>query len=379
MANDENTAVNELIARASGGARVRGAEQGRAEPAPRPSRPVAAPYEAQLPTSYPVVSRAAIEPEDLPVDPTASPTWAHGAPQRPSRPSKFKPEHMVGTIVVRRSDRQASFSKLIVPMAVLVGVGMVIGGYVAIHGMRGSPEAPRAEVAATVRHAPAATPIDNAPRADSAAPSVEPAKPALVDVRIDSRPSGATVMSIENGRTQLIGDTPISAAFDPAREYDLVFTYPGQPTQVAHLAPRTMPRIAVTLGAPAVAPVVPAAPAAHAPPARVEKHAEPARSERAERSAPRAVEHRAEPKAEPKPAAEAAAAGQGTLMISSKPPCEIWIDGAATGLTTPQRAIPLSAGAHKITLVNAEKDLRKTVRVQITADETEKVIEDLQP
>ena len=29
-------------------------------------------------------------------------------------------------------------------------------------------------------------------------------------------------------------------------------------------------------------------------------------------------------------------------MISSKPPCEIVIDGKSTGLTTPQRAISLS-------------------------------------
>jgi hypothetical protein len=64
-------------------------------------------------------------------------------------------------------------------------------------------------------------------------------------------------------------------------------------------------------------------------------------------------------------------------MISSKPPCEIVIDGKPTGLTTPQRSIALAAGAHKITLINRENDLRKTITVQITASATEKVIEDL--
>lgn len=64
-------------------------------------------------------------------------------------------------------------------------------------------------------------------------------------------------------------------------------------------------------------------------------------------------------------------------MISAKPPCEILIDGEPTGLTTPQRAIPLRAGRHRITLVNREQDLEKTVAIQIEAGETEKVIQDL--
>jgi hypothetical protein len=63
-------------------------------------------------------------------------------------------------------------------------------------------------------------------------------------------------------------------------------------------------------------------------------------------------------------------------MISSKPPCEIVIDGKATGLTTPQRSIPLPAGTHKITLVNSAEGIKKTVSVQITADKPTKVIQD---
>jgi hypothetical protein len=63
-------------------------------------------------------------------------------------------------------------------------------------------------------------------------------------------------------------------------------------------------------------------------------------------------------------------------MISSKPPCEILIDGKPTGLTTPQRAIPLAPGAHKITLVNTAEGIKKTVSVQVTADKATKVIQD---
>jgi hypothetical protein len=64
-------------------------------------------------------------------------------------------------------------------------------------------------------------------------------------------------------------------------------------------------------------------------------------------------------------------------MISAKPPCEILIDAEPTGLTTPQRAIPLRAGRHRITLVNREQDLEKTLAIQVAAGETAKVIEDL--
>ncbi|HEY6179899.1 MAG TPA: PEGA domain-containing protein, partial [Kofleriaceae bacterium] len=78
-----------------------------------------------------------------------------------------------------------------------------------------------------------------------------------------------------------------------------------------------------------------------------------------------------------RPRSERTEPGVGTLMISSKPPCEIVIDGRATGLTTPQRAIALSAGSHRVTLRNSEKSIRKTLTVQIAANATEKVIEDL--
>jgi hypothetical protein len=79
----------------------------------------------------------------------------------------------------------------------------------------------------------------------------------------------------------------------------------------------------------------------------------------------------------PAPKAEKAVGGTGVLMISSKPPCEIHVDGKATGLMTPQRALSLSAGKHKITLVNPAQKIKKSFAVQITANESTKVIQDL--
>ena len=63
-------------------------------------------------------------------------------------------------------------------------------------------------------------------------------------------------------------------------------------------------------------------------------------------------------------------------MISSKPPCEIVVDGKSTHLQTPQRALPLPAGAHTITLVNAQMHIKKTLAVDIVAKKPTKVIQD---
>lgn len=75
-------------------------------------------------------------------------------------------------------------------------------------------------------------------------------------------------------------------------------------------------------------------------------------------------------------AAASVQAGEGTLMISSKPPCEIAIDGVATVLTTPQRAIKLRAGKHKVTLFNLEHKIDKTFDVTIKSGKATKLIHD---
>jgi hypothetical protein len=68
---------------------------------------------------------------------------------------------------------------------------------------------------------------------------------------------------------------------------------------------------------------------------------------------------------------------KGTLLLGSKPPCDIFIDGAATGLKTPQRAIELTAGSHKITLVNTDLDIKKTFTVEIVPGKSTRAIHDL--
>jgi hypothetical protein len=254
--------------------------------------------------------------------------------------------------------------------------------------------APPIEPARTATVAPPAPPIAApAPAPAVAAPAPPPevvAAPspatalALVDVRIDSTPRGATVTLVDRGKTQYIGSTPVSAAVDPSREYDLVFTYPNKPTTLEHLDASTTRRVAVTLGAPAAA-AKPSKPTTleHLDASTTRRIAvtlgAPAAAAKPADGAPHHVDRAsAEPAPAPRKPRQVAesAAGEGTLKISSKPPCEIVIDGKQTGLVTPQIAIALSAGTHRVTLVNREKDIKKTFSVQLAANTTEKIIED---
>ncbi|HEY5923433.1 MAG TPA: hypothetical protein VIV11_17255 [Kofleriaceae bacterium] len=219
----------------------------------------------------------------------------------------------------------------------------------------------------------------------------------LVDVRIDSKPSGATVMLVDNGKTSFLGSTPLATSLDPTRKYDVIFTLAGRPTQMAPLDPTKTSRLDVTLSRAKSRSSSSASKTASASlgdsfvekPAKADKKTTlpKADSKIAEPSFDAAkAEKKAEapkveaPKADKADKAEkkvAAPAGEGTLMVSSKPPCDIHIDGKPTGLTTPQRAIPLSAGVHKVTFVNEAAGIKKTVSVSIAADQSTKLIQDL--
>jgi hypothetical protein len=77
------------------------------------------------------------------------------------------------------------------------------------------------------------------------------------------------------------------------------------------------------------------------------------------------------------PAPAASSSGKGTLMLGSKPPCDIMIDGKLTGLKTPQRSMELSAGTHQVVLVNADLGIEKKFKVRIAPGKTTKAIQDL--
>jgi hypothetical protein len=218
----------------------------------------------------------------------------------------------------------------------------------------------------------------------------------LADVRIDSMPAGATVTLVEKTATgqkkSFLGTTPIATSLDPSRSYEVVLALQGRPEQTAKLDPAHTPHLQIALGKtttttttttkaaparPAIAKAITSPKAAPAP----KHHSAPKNEQLADPgfdSAPAPTKAAAAPaeRAE-RPEKPAAGAAKGTLMISTKPPCEIVIDGKSTGLTTPQRAIPLPAGAHKVTLVNSGANINKTLMVQINADQPTKLVKDL--
>ena len=69
-------------------------------------------------------------------------------------------------------------------------------------------------------------------------------------------------------------------------------------------------------------------------------------------------------------APRAAAGGNGTLRINTRPWSQVFVDGNLIG-NTPQMSIPLSAGRHQVTLVNAEFNIRQSITVEIRAGQTE--------
>lgn len=346
-------------------------KQRAATPAPR-SMPVAAPFEsgAMSASGHAPPAAAAVGIE------APSRAWfelAHAQAQLEHVPQE---ERWVGTLQLNRRRRSNSrTSKLVAPLVAFTVAGALAAGYVAFFWQGGASSAPAASAApaaatipaptaaaekaapsapAVAAAAPAAAPV--AP-AVAAAPAARPAAPAFVDVMIVSSPAGATVTLVDRGRTSFIGTTPISTALDPSRKYELIFSQPGKPTWVEPLDPSATRRVDVKLGTTATAEPVAA-------------------------SARPRIERKVERAAAPAPAAEkavAAPAGEGVLMLASKPPCEIFINGKATGLTTPQREIRLPAGSHKVTLLNQAEGIKKTISVQIDADKPTKVIQDLMP
>jgi hypothetical protein len=308
---------------------------GQGPPAPDPVADMAAPPTAAEPTVPEPTAPEPNAPKPNAPEPTAPEPNAH----EPSAPSSPEPaEALESTAVAPAAAAPAAAAPATAaPVAAAPAPAAPVAAAPA-------PAAPTLAAPASAAPAPAAPIV----------PAAEQALPALVDVRIDSTPSGATVTLVDRGKSQFVGMTPVNAAVDPSREYELVVSHDNRLPQRVHLDAKTTRRVAVAL----------------------ERRPRVERAERSERAERAEGAGRVE-RAERTERTERAQAGEGTLMISSKPPCEIVIDGKPTGLVTPQRSIPLSAGSHKVTLINREQDVRKTITVQITADGTEKVIEDL--
>ncbi len=73
--------------------------------------------------------------------------------------------------------------------------------------------------------------------------------------------------------------------------------------------------------------------------------------------------------------ATASSGKRGTLMVGAKPPCRLYVDGKYVG-TTPQRAVRLPAGSHRVVLRNKEHRISKQLTVNIKAGKRTRVIRD---
>lgn len=79
----------------------------------------------------------------------------------------------------------------------------------------------------------------------------------------------------------------------------------------------------------------------------------------------------------PAPAPLGMTGGEGTVMVSSKPPCRILVDGRDTGLRTPVRDLRLPAGDHEITLVNDEYGIEDRSTITVNAGAPARLVRDL--
>ena len=234
--------------------------------------------------------------------------------------------------------------------------------------------------------------------------------------QFESTPPGATISLIIDGKRQEIGPSPAKAPLDPRSTYHVLFEKPGyvsvnrpivfsggseervvanlekagdestggdnQGSAVKAVEPKAVEPKAVEPKA-----VEPKA-VDRTPPHKVirpaPEKAVPAKGTPAKGASgrpatePESTSEATPDKATPETSAEATAEarGQGVLVLGSKPPCDIVIDGSTTGLHTPQKEIKLPAGRHRITLVNNEFGIKETFTVEIKADTTEKLIKD---
>jgi serine/threonine protein kinase len=186
-----------------------------------------------------------------------------------------------------------------------------------------------------------------------------------INGNFDSVPPGATVSLIVDGKRQLLGTAPVKAPLDPRSAYKVLFEKPGYVSvnRPILLSGSLEEHITVNLEKDDAEPALPA-------PSRGNVAPSPPPAKKTVR-ADKAVESDGEPQDK-----MVETGAMGVLVLGSKPPCEIAIDGASTGQHTPQKDLKLPIGRHRVTLSNSEFNIRETFAVDIKADEPAKVIKD---
>ncbi|MCP4446000.1 MAG: protein kinase [Myxococcales bacterium] len=186
-----------------------------------------------------------------------------------------------------------------------------------------------------------------------------------------SQPAGAEVLLVADGESQSLGNAPAKATLDPRKRYEVIFKKDGFATVTKPVAITGDSQFSVleTLSK--------ARPSSKPVPSNLKpSHSGAGNGGAAVAVAPPwiRVEKPAPPKPRtPKPVVDSAT---GMLMLNAKPPCKIFIDGRDIGKMTPQRSIKLSAGKHRITLLNNELGIKESFNVKISADKPTKAFKD---
>jgi serine/threonine protein kinase len=220
--------------------------------------------------------------------------------------------------------------------------------------------------------------------------------------KFDSTPPGATVILLVDGQRQELGPAPQTAKLDPRKQYQVLFEKEGYVSvnKPVTLSGNSEEAIAVVLDkadAVAVAPANPDGGSADKPPGNAKPPVDKPPGDRhkppRDRQKPPGDQVAVDKPPVDKPPVDKPPVdkppvdkppvdkppvekGDGVLMITSKPPCNIYVDSKDTGLKTPQREMKLPAGKRKITLVNNEFSIKETFWVEIKVGETAKASKD---
>ncbi len=187
----------------------------------------------------------------------------------------------------------------------------------------------------------------------------------------ESDPPGATVSLIVDGKRTSLGLSPAKATLDPQKAYQVLFEKTGYISfnRPVSLAGGVEERVTVKLEKAGVAnnsntPIVPISRPDKLPIKDPIK--DPVK------------DPIKDPVKDPvkDPIKDPVAVGDGTMSIGSKPPCDIFIDGKPTGQKTPTRDIKMSAGKHKITLVNNEFSIKESFIVDVKEGPNKAVVKD---
>jgi hypothetical protein len=207
-------------------------------------------------------------------------------------------------------------------------------------------------------------------------------QPLDITGKFDSQPPGASVSLIIDGKRTELGPSPQTAKLDPRKSYQVLFEKAGYVSvnKPILFGGSTEEKVIVNLEKAGAAetppPVTPVAAHTPGPVTHPDTHPQTVvKTDTPKTDTPKADLPKSDTPKTDTPKADVPA-GNGTLLLGSKPPCDVFIDGKTTGEHTPHKFDGVPAGKHKITLVNNEFGIRESFTVDVKPDAVEKQIKD---